>query len=80
MQIYCFLFLISDFQKKLPCLINFSFDNVCRFFNILISVEQTIDLPINGQVIKFFVFAILESHLFCLAIVIWLFSSSSLKW
>uniref|UniRef100_A0A1I8EVR9 Fanconi anemia group D2 protein n=1 Tax=Wuchereria bancrofti TaxID=6293 RepID=A0A1I8EVR9_WUCBA len=30
-------------SKKIPCLINFSFDNVCRFFNILLSVERTVE-------------------------------------
>ncbi|KAK6113714.1 Fanconi anemia protein FancD2 nuclease family protein [Brugia pahangi] len=28
-------------SKKIPCLINFSFDNVCRFFNILLLMERT---------------------------------------
>ncbi|CAG9529984.1 unnamed protein product [Cercopithifilaria johnstoni] len=37
-EIAKFFFVLS---KKIPCLINFSFDNVCRFFNILLLVERT---------------------------------------
>ncbi|KAL3986171.1 Fanconi anemia protein FancD2 nuclease family protein [Acanthocheilonema viteae] len=36
-EIAKFFFVLS---KKIPCLINFSFDNVCRFFNILLLVER----------------------------------------
>uniref|UniRef100_A0A0R3RIH2 Methyl methanesulfonate-sensitivity protein 22-like n=1 Tax=Elaeophora elaphi TaxID=1147741 RepID=A0A0R3RIH2_9BILA len=36
-------------SKKIPCLINFSSDNICRFFNILLSMEQTAQ---HSQIIK----------------------------
>lgn len=32
---------LPSFQEKIRCLINFSFDNVCRYFNILLVVERT---------------------------------------
>ncbi|KAM3716199.1 Fanconi anemia group D2 protein [Dirofilaria immitis] len=28
-------------SKKIPCLVNFSFDNVCQFFNVLLLMERT---------------------------------------
>ncbi|VDK61754.1 unnamed protein product [Onchocerca ochengi] len=38
-----------DLSKKIPCLINFSFDSVCQFFNILLLVERAAE---QSQIIE----------------------------
>uniref|UniRef100_A0A915PTL1 Fanconi anemia group D2 protein n=1 Tax=Setaria digitata TaxID=48799 RepID=A0A915PTL1_9BILA len=47
-EIANFFLLLS---KKIPYLINFSFDNICRFFNILLSMERVIEKPQTEKVV-----------------------------